>query len=846
MHIYIPRRIYAGLKSIYSQRVTVVSGRDGCGKSTVLAEFIRRSRGKGRSCRFIRGSDSAESCFGELCRIVTGKVCPLPVTDKEERDLRALFSAADTQGLVIIADDPFAWELVLGGYRAGSIISECLSGSLVVTAGELGTSQLALARRFGCAVMQGSELLLTIDETEEYARLSGIDRTTARDVFALTGGELMYVSAAFALAAHGRALPQSTEEILTGLVELADRRTQGAMYAASSFVRMSVEFYDELCGCAELSALFGEGFAMQREIEGLHEGPFGLGLIKVDKKSRLVTVHPCLKVALRRCFGGLSEEVKREFHKAIARHFLRLGDTFMAFSHFYLSGDYDAAAQCPRKSGGVSFDVLVKTSAMLERFTENCPLSCTVMLPRYMRILALLALTDKRENVHERFAALFAEINTNPQLLPAERRRLQFCAELMRTYEDMFILEKMGVHIKRAYELFNGRRELYAPFHSWNVYSPSVFALIHRYSVPLATEAEQFTRYHSMYTDMIDHGGHILGLYRAECVYFTGDRARASALCRRELEECNAPRDISVRISLLLLDGRIALYSGDYKRYEQVCGELATLTHLPQLPEVITMARLCLADLSCAQGEGRTDGFFLRCMTDEEIMRNRFQAPFSYMVIALMDLAIGRYEEILAEREKYLAAADAVRNETINIKLLLLFAAAELISGDEEAALRDVLSAFGSLKGTGIYAPVAEIMALCPQLAEFAARALPARHAVFVRECAELSAEYRRGIEVIKTYSMSGGGKAWLRSAVTAQMADARALAFDDVRKRLGLSRKEFAYAVLAASRFSNAQICAVYSVSMDAVKSSLKRVFAKLGIRSRGQLRSLVPTIGL
>lgn len=846
MQIYIPERVYGRLKSLYAGGVTIVCGGDGCGKSTTLAEFIRRSRGKGRSCRFIRGSKSAEECFGKLCRLVTGKARPIPATDGEERGLRAEFERAELSDTVIIADDPYAWELVLGGYRAGRLISECLSAPLVVTAARIGEYQTMMARMFGYDVIEEGELLLSAAETEEYARRSGIDSETARAVFSLTGGMLAYVTAAFELVLRANKLPRTREEVLVALVGLADARTQGAMFAAASFERIREPFLEELCACGALTERFGEGFAAVERVEALHGAPFGLGLIRVDKKARRAFVHPCLKEALKKSFEELTDEERRQFHSIIARSYLRQDDSFMAFSHFFLSGDFDAAADCPRKPVGLAFNTLLRTSGTLVRFMEACPLSCRAILPRYTRILALLTLTDRREEARQGFAALIAAIKADEGYSPAERRRVLFAAELMRTYEDLFILEKMGTHIKRAYELFNGRRELYPPFHSWSLYTPSVFALIHRYSLPLSTESEQFSRYHRMYSEMIDHGGHILELYMAECVYFTGNYARAGALCRRELERCNDPRDLSVKIALLSLEGRTALYCGDYARYSEVCGQLSALTHLPQTEEAITMARLCLAALSCAQGEGRTDGFFLRCMSDRDITLNRFQAPFSYMIIALMDYAIGRYEPLLSCREKYLAAADEVRNETIRIKLLLLFAAAELSLGDEPAAFRDTEAAFERLAGTGISAPAAEVMALCPQLAGLAVSGLPARFSVFANACAHLSFEYRRGIEAVRTYSLSGGGTASPKRTITAQMVDARAAAFDEVRRSLGLSRREFAYAMLAASRFSNAEICGVYAVGMDAVKSSLKRAFAKLGIRSRGQLRSLVPTIGL
>ena len=64
------------------------------------------------------------------------------------------------------------------------------------------------------------------------------------------------------------------------------------------------------------------------------------------------------------------------------------------------------------------------------------------------------------------------------------------------------------------------------------------------------------------------------------------------------------------------------------------------------------------------------------------------------------------------------------------------------------------------------------------------------------------------------------------------------------LREELGLSESAFKYAVMAASGAENKEICKLFNVSKNSVKSSLKRTFAALGVKNRRGLAGIVPTI--
>ena len=844
---YIPQRIYDRLKTIYTSRVTVIAAPDGSGKSTFLSEFILRSRRKGVSCRFVTDSRSAEECFARLCEIILGEKRKIPVSFEEQQSLKAEFQAAKPKkDTIIILDNPHAAEMLISQLRVAELAAEAIPARLVVTSSEFSSLHREICERFGFSLIEEETLLLSREEAMEYFVLCGMTPANPEKLINLSRGNIMRLHMALCIVDSGYPLPENGNKLLETFFRFAvSYPEQGAILTAISFPYLSDEYCADLDSSPVLREYYGK-YTFQPEnvfalVERFHKRT---GLVYLNRKTRRVSSNPVLFYFVVRDFFNSPPEVQREFRSALARHFLQLGNTYYAFVEFSLAGDYESAAACPNKTI-VSFSLLLKSKDTLLRFVENCPLECKAIVPRYLRIVALLMLTDCREQLLHKFDEAEEFILCSDNYTRKERMQLLCYIHNLRTYEDFFKIEDMGTHIKRAYELYDGKHALTAPFYSWNLYTPSVFALIHRYSMPISAESEQFLRYHRMYSDMILHGEHICELYSSEALYYTGDFKQAAVAAQAGLAECTEVRNRPTRISFLTLCAKLALFDGDYARFEELVGEMRAILQEERATEIGTMTALCLTELSSYCGEAETDGSFLRYMSDSAICVNRYQAPFCYYMLAVMDYLKGDYRGIIANAEKYLCAAEQVRSETIRIKMLFLFSVAAAKTGDTEKSLSWARLAEERLHGTEILAPAIEVLLICPRDIELLARVIPERSAAPFRKCAEIASQCRRGIEAFQTYRISQLRAVTRETMITKANMEEFVSKKDEQRKSLGLSRREYACAVLAASRFSNAEIESILECSEDSVKSCLKRAFAKLGIRSRGQLRALVPMIG-
>ena len=123
---------------------------------------------------------------------------------------------------------------------------------------------------------------------------------------------------------------------------------------------------------------------------------------------------------------------------------------------------------------------------------------------------------------------------------------------------------------------------------------------------------------------------------------------------------------------------------------------------------------------------------------------------------------------------------------------------------------------------------------------------LPEKYSVIIHQAQRLGAEFRRGVETVRTYEITYAASVQRDNFAEHYLAPLKSLldSADSLRQELGLSVTAFKYAVMAASGLENKEICRLFSVSEDSVKSSLKRTFAALGVKNRRGLIGKIPTI--
>lgn len=841
--IYIPPRLYRRFSEIYSDKGTFIAAPPGYGKSAMITEFVARSRRSGISCRFVRSADSVGDCAARVFGMLLGRRAFPPETDDEFYLLGEELKKASLGELLVVVDCPFSALALIENLRTAELLMQFCTARFVIISDKATDTHFSAAEALGMSVITEKDLLFTREETEQCFDYCGVKCRDIDRIYAVAGGQPMRTKLCIKLEDAGVAPENGDNAALLGQYAAAalSQSELGVLMSLAPLNKVSEEYLLSLRESERVSEYFGgdtfEYGNVCRIIKALGSS---LGMCGIDMKTRAVSFHPHLKDFVTLAMPTLPREVSAAVRECRAREYLRLGVPYYAFCEFFLAGKNREAAECTG-SAPISLREVMDTKTALKYFLDNCPLDDKSLLKRYLRVLAMLMLTSEKSAFSGYYDRAIKYISSSPDYTEKERRHMLSYAFTLQTYEDFFFIERMGKHIKRAYEYYDGTGLSESPFYTWNMYVPSLFGLIHNYSLSISTEREQFGRYQRMYCDMLDHGKFILGYYNAELAYFIGNVSYADKSAADILSVCGE-EDEAVCLIGLLLRGKAAVYSGKYMIFSDVTEKIVKILHTTEQHEVYKMARLSLALLDMVCGSFKYSAFFACCRDDEDIRLNRFAAPYYCLITAVYCLAAGKTERVKRDAEYYLSVADEVRNGTVRLQLCIILAETHFVLGDSAAAEEYAAKAASVLNGTSIYMPAAEVLVLCRRVKEYYSAAMPEGSPMKLA-CAAAD-RLAVGAETVLTYKMTF-------CAANREPSDEERLSeyvrnSEPLRRKLGLNRREFEISVFAASGMTNEQIAKALSVSLDSVKSCLKRVYAKTGIRSRQGLEALIPLRGV
>ncbi len=844
--VYVPQRLKKRLWSIYADKVTIISARGGCGKTTIISDFISHTKNDVLphiSVRYIRSAKSWRDCFMRLSELICGKRIELPLSVGEQLEARRVFEGArPSRDMLVVLDNPYAAGMLLQNPRVAELISDCPFIRLVITAENLTKGLYNSAAAFGFTIITESELLLTPEETAEYFEICGMESANAQNAYDISGGHILLTREYLEAAAMGAEPTRkcAVSKLHSALWESLDKMTRFAILTMAPQEFFDEKMYEELNKSEILRQEYGVGAVRPDDVRRIINSAFGKRLLRVDRVTRRIFCHPSLRKKIYDMLKLLPKQVGNEFGKAFAQYFKRVGNNFMAFCLYTLSGEIEAAFNCVNFKG-LTMQLVWKYKNTLLMALEKTPHNLAADMTKYLIVTTMVMLTDKIEEAGQKFNAAATAILTDRSITEHDRRRLlaQLC--IMRLSEGRLSTSRMGDTIKRAWRYYTAGMNLKKPPFQWSIYIPSTFMQMYDPNIPLETQKEQILRYQGMYTEMVGSGQHFGKLYTAELCYYSGNFTETRRISEAALQREVDPLELSDRVMMLLLCGRSCLYDGDYKRFGKVLSELMAIARQNESGEAGFMARHYFAILSCYDGSGEKNGYFMLCLSDTDIQRRQFCAAFIYLSQALILYVSKRFDVLVRRSLLFLETAERSTGILMRLKIKLLYAAALLETGNRDSADDILAEVFDKFKNSGLYGAFSEILAISRPLHTEAERLFG--NDEYVRRTLALSRTLQRGIEVAFTYRLS---KYSIRSsAVSLDMVKKVITANNERRHELGLSVGEFGCCCLAAGGYSNAEIADILKRSTDSVKSCLKRAFSKLDIRTRQQLSQIVPLIG-
>lgn len=846
--IYIPKRIYNRLKSIYSSKLTVICAPENYGKTTLLHEFIRRSRPKGSTCRFMQPCESASECFRNYCELVIGTSERLPITEVEYCTLLDKFRHAQPQNdtMIVVMDFPAASEMLLHNLYCFRLISEHSPALTVTTRESITLHCRSLLERHSTNLIDKHELLLTADETEEYLSLRGITNVSAKLIHKGTEGEMLRTRLCAEIIANGG---KPVDFSLDGLLKdsIIKRLPRGARFAAlcaCAFNTIDKETCKDLNSEPALVEFFGTDILKLSSIyDGLNLINRMLPNFWINTYKKTYTTPLFIRMAASNDFNLLDSEVKNAFLRCCARDYLRMGKTFTALCQYCKAGEYQLAAALPMQRV-ITFNYILTHKPSIYEIVTTVPLDCKPMMIKLIQMLALLMLTDYRERAKPRLREVIEYISNSPDYTPAERRNMLCYAYALSMYQDFYVIQKMGIHIKRAYELYTGKQtfEFDPPFYSYTLYTPSVFAMLYRYSISTTTQFEQFTRYHRMYSEIVHHGEYIEAVYIGEMYYYKGNFEKSLAQSLAVAKRCTQLRFIPTQLVALKTAAKCAMLTGHEQQYYKTLNEIADIARRFSSTEIGDMALLTMAMIACLRGGRDEDAWSVISTHDEDIRNNRYTAPFYYYVRCCFMLVHEEYKMLIKRSEEYIQTAADVQNDTLGILMKLTVATALYLQGHIGKSLETLEEILDFTGKSEMIMPLVEHCISFPYIFRCAAEKLSGDHAAAAQRILSAAAPCIEKMEMMRTQELTDISRAQVRPLRIA-ITNRRARQIHRAAK-IKLSEDALKYAILASEGSSNAEIAQLFGTTEDSVKSSLKRTYIKLGISSRPELPAAIAAL--
>ena len=844
--IYLPPRLYERMKSIYSEGVTVLCAPHGCGKSTALLKFMRCSRHRFDSRRFIKKAENADDCFGKICYNIFGEVFPIPIDEDSFCEIRDRLTSAPSKHIVVAIDCDAGVDAVLGSLRSAELLSKYSNASIVLCADSLSDTQRKTAAELGMNMISEDELKFTEGEIRSLFELHGARNADFPHIYFLTNGNALSVRLCLCLCENGFEIPDTDADGL--LRELLDKAFSpaeiGALAAAVSFDYLDGDYCSSLGRDRTLSDYFGEqafdfGFVCDtvEKLSGM------LRIIFLNRKTHRVRAHFSLKRFIRQYVNFIPNDCHNAMRRCFAKHAQEIGDGYSAFCEYVMAGDIGLAARVSY-GGKVSFDTAFRERNVLLHFIRLRPFECREIMPKYLQIASLFVATPYGDEVRSYYRQAISFIIHSERYIKSGRRTILSYAYALLAGAESCQSERMGTLIRQAHDLRDDSSLRYMPFYSWNKYAISLFGIMHSYSNPTQIERNQIMQNQQMYDDITGRDSFVPDVYDAESDYCSGQIDIAEEKANAILEKCVGEENVTSRLNTLLLLAKIYLYKSSCRLYEQTEGEIKDIMLRSGDPEVQCMARLCLAWLSCIRADVKYDTYYLRLVDDERIMFNSYTAPFYYLALCMSKLIVGEYSEIVDNIDKYLEAADRTHGETVRHQLSIICAQALFRLGRSEEAKKYINAVLPKLVRGGVYIPVAEVLSACHD-AMLYLKSGEHDGDVVVRVC-EAAAVIRSSADVVRMYLLNKDGDLIVGidppdNAISKAVKENKALI-----KELKLNEKSFTVAALAAGGLSNEDIAKETGYTVDSIKGILKRIYAKLGITSRDSLSRFVPPIDI
>lgn len=532
--------------------------------------------------------------------------------------------------------------------------------------------------------------------------------------------------------------------------------------------------------------------------------------IRYDATQKTYLLHALLRNFLTQEFDKLPQPAKRRIWSLAGKAYAEQGLNYQALCCYRQTNDYHALLSLPLRGNEFTDYLSEGSAALIEGIVEDCPEEIMLHYPRMMLVMAFELYMTGGGKAFAKLCRLIEALIENPASygLSEEDRRVT-AGEYARL--ESFIcfndIEKMSEKHREALELLEGPATLYDWNDAWTFGQPSVLYLFWSESGALHRELESMDECLPYYHELTQgHGVGAAEAMRAEALLLQGDDITAEAFCHKALYKATAKDQDSICYASELILARIALLRSDTSSYHTALENIRKRAFEGTELGGQKIVDLALAFLATRQGS--TD--IAEWLTDpDRIRKNLYPIAGLYGMLVHLE-----YLLICKEHTRVLGLSEALFDEAQHyhfvlpqVYSLIAKSIAQLELGRQGEAYRTLHGAFDIALPDSLFLPFAE---------------------------------HGESLRPLLQNSLDREGVATILDLTKLQTSGIRATIPTD-REEKGLTAREREVAELAARGLTNKQIAQQLFVSVDTVKTLLKRIFTKLGIRSRVQLTDIL-----
>lgn len=805
---YFPPRLKERLAEISSHPLTLVEAPSGFGKTTAVREFFEHELSAPHRMYW-------HTCFGEPIARVWSELCGalrqidnetarylvhigFPTDDSVADVIQALPRLrCDVQTYLVI--DNFQYIFAQLPWALIDVLSDYMSAGLHVI-GIMQTPAGALPRTPHPRVhyIKSPDLFFTREDTAAYFRQHGF-HLSEQDLATVQSYTEGWVAALrlqlISYAAGGRF------EHVTGIDSLVKVAIWNHLSDEERHFLLAMSGFESF-SANQAAAMLDTARLPDYAMRLLEHGTF----IHPHQERGEYVFHNLLREFLLAEFHKLPEADRLRLWNLAGRAYAQRGLHFDALCCFYYTENYGELLALPLCRSDFA-DRIAESQDILRLVVDKCPQDILLAHPVSLTVIAFEFFITGKLDYFGRLCGLIEQaINRIPQDAPEhDIARGEYA--LLTSFSKFNDLVAMGKGHKTAFQLLKSPSRLYSLHSTWTFGQPSVISLYWRESGTLAQALEHMDEYLPYYSALqYNHGAGGQYAMRAEALLLAGDDQAAEPLARQALQIAAPIQQDSICYTAWLTLARIAILRGDEAGYRVAVDSMND--NLQNGHERTGPATLDMALAFLQTTLGSTD--IPQWLQTPDQFGNHIYAlatPFAQIIYARWLLHSGRAAMLLGVADIFLEAVERQHFQLPAIYLLLDTAVAQARSGRAEQALQTLERALAAALPDKVYLPFAEYG---PELDRLLA------------QCSHPDLAAPRALSRRQT-----AGAARITRKTPAQTP---------------LTPRESEVARLAAQGLSNREIAQELFLSTDTVKAALKRVFAKLGIRSRAQLEHWEP----